>query len=434
MAVYNEDSNSILFLCKYIVNSLVFMLDDVKLEMDPSNILSIELLNDFDQNLRSILKLNLRMDIRKKLWILKNKRDIVCKFELCKIAMNIEAEEFIGTPVTVWNEEFGIYFNDEEESTDTSVLVERLDLNDLGADADINNIDTENYFESQNMLEVYLFNQKLLDASTKTFNEVMTEDILQEYVARILSKTKHNKVLISKFENNEVYKELLIPALPAYKAIAYLDQYYGFYKKGSIIFYDVDKLYILNANGKCTAKEDKEWPKTTILVTHIEGSTPGNGMVIKEEEEIYYCSYPDENISFRKYSTNTNVTLGSETKLVLTDGTEIESVLADQSYINQQNSTYIMQHKDDNKYAADMMKARMEEGDIMLYLVGDNYDITAFKPNKEFNIIFDEQTKQDKYGIYGYRLSYVYHVIRLESVGYMSASTQIILKRRGEDD
>lgn len=421
------------YLCKYRVASLVFMLEDEKLELDASNLLSIEYLCDYEMNIRAILKLNLRLDIRRRLWILKNKRDIVCKFELCQIGVDTEEENYNTNTGVVWNEEFGVYLTDDEESIDVKVLAERLQMNDLSG-TDINHIETENYFEAQNIMEIYLFNQKLLNASNATYNEILTKDVLQNFVARLLTQTKHKKVLMSPFENDEVYEELLVPALPAYKALSYLDQYYGFYKKGSIIFYDIDCLYILNANGEVTAKRENEWTKTTVLVTRIDNSTPGNGMILRDGEKISYISLPDENVNPRKFTIISNESLGSEAKLVITDDVTIDNEEADQSYIEQRNQTIIQQHKDDNKYSAKMLKARMEEVEKVLYLTGENMDIRAFTPNREFTAVFDEPTKQEKYGVEGYRVAYAYHCIRIEGEGHLSAAHQIILKRKASDD
>lgn len=417
------------YLCKYQVSTLVFMMGDKRIEMDPSNIIMIEYLCDYESNLRSILKVKLRMDIRKKIWLLKNKRDIKCKFELCKIGMDTDLEEFVTNPETVWNEEFGIYFNDEEEELDITVLEDRLNLND-NDEADLNNIEAENYFESQNIQDVYLFNQKLISASMATYNDVFTKDTMQQFVGRVLTKTKHTNVLISKFENDEVYEELLVPALPAYKAIAYLDQYYGFFKKGSIIFYDVDCMYIINANGKCTAKRDNEWTETSFLVSRLDTSIPGHGMIKRENEKVSYISVPEGNVNPRKFSMLNNASVGSDAEVVIVDDTSINNNEADQSYIDKRNKNIVYQHKADNKYTGDMIKARMEEAEMVINISGENYDINAFTPNREFQVIFEEQLKQDKYGIYKYRLSYAYHCIKLESDGYMSSAHRIILKRR----
>ena len=76
MADLIDEKKDKVFLCRYKVKNLIFSKGGDKIEMDAFNILSIEKLDDYDFNIRSILKVSLRMDIRRKLWILKNKREI----------------------------------------------------------------------------------------------------------------------------------------------------------------------------------------------------------------------------------------------------------------------------------------------------------------------------------------------------------------------
>lgn len=421
------------YLCKYQIANLIFMLGDERIETDPSNILYIEKMDDYEFNIRAILKLTLRIDVRKKLWIMKNKRDIVCKFELNKIGIDTEVEEYVTAPESVWNQEFGIYFNDEDESIDIKALEERIEMNE-GESFSSGKIDTENYFESQNMLDVYLFNQKLLNASQNIFNDVLTQNTMQQLVGRLLTLTKHKNVLISKFENDEVYTELLVPALSAYKALTYLEQYFGFYRKGAMIYYDVDILYILNTNGLLTAKRENEWPETTFMFTQLDNSTPGNGMIRKEGEKVFYVSVPDMQVNPQRFSNATNVTLGSEAKVVVTDDITIDIQDANQSFIDQRNEFITYQRKDDNKYSAEIMKTRMEENDCVLYINGDNLDMAAFTPNKTFQVVFEETSKQQKYGNFKYRLAYAYTMMKIESESFMTSSHRIMLKKCGTNE
>lgn len=417
------------YLCKYKVENLVLIFGEKYLQMDPSNILSIEYLNDYEINIRSILKVSLRMDIRKKLWILKNKNTITAKFELVCLHMDLDTDSFIHSPKTIWNETFGVYFNEEDDSIDINVLEERLKLNE-GNNFNMDQLTEENYFESQNILDIYLFNQKLLNASNRVFNSVFTKDIVQPMVGRILTSSKHKHVLMSKIENNKNYEEVLIPALPAYKALIYLDQYYGLYKTGAIIFYDVDYLYILNSNGKCTVKRKNEYPDTTILVKSIDHSSPGNGMIKPNpNEKVHYVSISDMDINTEKVSMSKNAKYGSEAKIVITDDITIDLAEADQSYMDQRNQHIIYSRKDDNRFRSSIIKARMEENEIIFYISGDNFDISAFTPNKTFHVVFEEASKQKRFGKYRYRLAYVYHFIRIEGEPYMSSSHQFILKR-----
>ncbi|MCM1215402.1 MAG: hypothetical protein NC548_12890 [Lachnospiraceae bacterium] len=420
-----------IFLCKYKIPTCVLMLGEEKVELDHSNILNVEYCCDYEVNIRAILKMTLRLDIRRKLWLLKNKRDIVCKFELTKIGIDTDLEEYVTGDEPVWNLEFGIYLNDEEEASDANALEERLKLNDEDH-PDVDYVEEENYFETQNMVDIFLFNQTLLNASNKTYNEVYTEDILQQAVARLLTQTKHKNVLMSPIENGDTYKELLIPGLPAYKGLIYLDQYYGLYKKGAIIFYDLEWLYIINPNGKLTAKREDEWPETVFLVDTIEQAVPGNGMTRKQDEKVFYINLSEADINPQKFSMTTNVAIGSEAKIVVSDGTEIEIEDADQSYIDQRNEYIQRVKKDDNKYAGEITKARMEENECILYISAQNLDVTAFSPNKTYKVTFTETSKQEKYGKNKYRLAYAYTMFRIESESYLSSSHMIILKKCSE--
>ena len=424
----NRDQ-SIVYQCKYQVPGLMFATEDEKLVFDSSNIVRVEKHDDYDFNIRTILKVSLRIDMRKKLWIIKNKRDIVCTFEFDKIAMNTETEEFLSTPQKIWYDEFSIFLTDDDESIDITAMEQSLQLNgdqELPIEAG-----DEDYLESENILNVFLFQKSLMNASNKTVNAVFTRDNIQNMAAQLLTETGHKRVLISPMENTKIYEELLVPAFPCYKALMFLDQYFGFYKTGGMIYYDVDTLYILNTNGKCRAKQQDEWPETMFIVTESPRSLPGNAMVIRPNEKVFYCNIAEASLNVQNYANTMNEKYGSTAKIVVTDDTAINTAEAEQDYIDQRNTTYAYITKEDNQFTADIMKARMEENQVNVMINANNLDIQAFTPNKTFKLTFDDTTKQEKYGKYVYRLSYAYHIMVMESGYFYSSKHRIVLKRCG---
>lgn len=424
----NRDQ-SIVYQCKYQVPGLMFATENEKLVFDSSNIVRVEKHDDYDFNIRTILKVSLRIDMRKKLWIIKNKRDIVCTFEFDKIAMNTETEEFLSTPQKIWYDEFSIFLTDDDESIDITAMEQSLQLNgdqELPIEAG-----DEDYLESENILNVFLFQKSLMNASNKTVNAVFTRDNIQNMVAQLLTETGHKRVLISPMENTKIYEELLVPAFPCYKALMFLDQYFGFYKTGGMIYYDVDTLYILNTNGKCRAKQQDEWSETMFIVTESPRSLPGNAMVIRPNEKVFYCNIAEASLNVQNYANTMNEKYGSTAKIVVTDDTAINTAEAEQDYIDQRNTTYAYITKEDNQFTADIMKARMEENQANVMINANNLDIQAFTPNKTFKLTFDDTTKQEKYGKYVYRLSYAYHIMVMESGYFYSSKHRIVLKRCG---
>lgn len=428
MSVLNIKPESQVFLCKYRIVNCIIIHNDIRLTMDPTNILSIEYINDYESSLFAMLKLTLRVDVRKRIYMLANKREIRCKLEIEKIGYDIDIEEPITSPESLFDLLFSIYFNDDDENTDTETLNKRLTTNVSENESMSESIDDENYYESQNLIDLYLFNPVLLKASRYTHNAIYTQSTLQDIIGHMLTVSKHNNVLMSRIENTELYKELLLPANPVYKNLIYLDQYLGLYKSGSVIYYDIDYLYILNTNGKLTAKYQNEWTETSFLIPSLDQSIPGNAMIRQPNEKIFYPTISEKDISIQKPSIMKNVQSGSKIKLITTDGTELTDLTAeDTSYIDNRNTgvTYI---KEENKYTGSVLQSRMYENESIVYINGNNLDINAFKPNKRFHILFDDETKNTKYkGTY--RLSYAYHVIRIESESFSSSSHRIRLKK-----
>lgn len=419
--------NSDKYACKYRVDTFILMMGAENIKLDASNILSIEYANDYDVNLRAMIKVSLRLDIRRKIWILKNKRNFKVKFELTKIGMDIESEEFITAPQTVWNSIFSAYFNDDDESIDTETMESRINMNE-GQPFASGRLDEENYFETENEIDIYLFSPNNLDASNAKFNDVFTKDIIHNCVGRVLTETNHRKVLISPMENDEIYDELIVPELPAYKALIYLDQYCGLYETGAIIYYDVDYTYILNSNGKVTAKRPGENPVTCLYVSSMNSAQPGNGMV-KKPGNVTYVSVNESNVNAQKPSVGKNETVGSDAKFIVSDDITIQSTSADQTTMTQRNSNVAYVRKADNKFLPSITKARMEENECILYFGANNVDINAFTPNKSYQVVYEDPGKNQKYGKYKYRLTYSYHCLVITSGEYMDASHRFVLKK-----
>jgi hypothetical protein len=232
---------------------------------------------------------------------------------------------------------------------------------------------------------------------------------------------------MSKLDNATTYKELLLPAYPAYKSLIYLDQYYGMYDCGAIIFYDIDTLYILKSNGKVTAKREEEWLETVICIPENDQTIPGNAMIRQPNEKIFYCSVAESDMNHQKSSIAKNESIGTKMRIIMSDGTEITDLKSDQEVVDKQNEN-IVYIKKENIYTESIFRARLLENEDNCYISANNLDIMAFTPNKTFKIVYTETVKNERYSG-TYRLSYAYHVIKLESESFMSASHHIVLKR-----
>lgn len=424
--MYINDQSTV-FLCKYRIKNFNIMNGDTHIDMGPSNIMSLEYICDYDGALFAILKVSLRIDSRKKIYILKHKRDIEVKVELEKIGYDVNLDETVTNAEEVFNEVFSAYFNDDDENLDVQTMEERLNANETLDEAGTLDANSENYFESQNNMDIYLFNKRLLTASRFMSNKVYAGATIQNIIGQMLTESKHPRVLMSRIENYKKYDEMYLPPNPTYKNLFYLDQYYGLYKAGANIFYDIDILYILNTAGKVTAKRENEITETIFMIPQLDSNIPGNAMVRQPENTAYYATVSEQELNHQKTSGMNSIASGGQTKVVLKDGTEIQKVDVVNTDEISANESVAFVNKD-NVFAASVIEARATENEDMLYISANNLDINAFTPNKIFRVVYDEQSKNQKYnGIY--RLAYAYHCIRAESEEYQSCSHHIVLKK-----
>ena len=417
-----DDTTDRVYLCMYRVASLVFMLGAENVTLSQANVLSMEKLDNYEYNVRSIIRLQLQVDIRQKIWIIKNRNSISCKFELVKFGNDTDNETQIVGDQDVWNTEFAVFLNDDDANIDTESMENAMQANE-GDEFKANDTTEQGYYSGQQVFDVYLYNNELLTASKKQVNKVYSSATLQAAIGNILTESGHKNVLMSPIQNSTVYNNLIIPSNPAYKAITYLDQYYGLYALGASIYYDVDTLYIINPNGKETATLQNEYPETDFLITSRENSRPGNGMVYKPEQKVYYANIPEEAISMQKPAESKSATYGSDIELVTVDTMDVSKSG------NSGNTYQAYMNSSDNQFASSVIQARMDENNSILYITADALDINAFSLNKAFYVIFEDATKSAKYGKSRYRIAYASHKLVIQSDQYMKSSHQISLKK-----
>ena len=416
-----------IYQCVYKIGTLIFAVGSETIQCNHSNVLSIEVLNNYEYNLRSLIKVQLRLDIRQKMWIINNKSKMLCKFELIKYGLDTENENEVRGDQTVWNEIFSVHLNDDDAAIDMEALEDALEMSGDSTFL-INDIKDQNYYQAQEVMDLYLYNADLLRASKNNINRIYHTGNVASFVGNILTQTAHKKVLMSPIENPLPYEEVLIPSNPGYKALVYVDQYYGLYKRGASIFYGVDALYIINPNGKPTAWRINENPITCIFVTATTGSTPGNGMIDKKGLNAFCVSVPEVNTSMSKPLESKQDEYGSNIKIISTDDIIV-------NMLNNDPNAYITyQRISDNLFAQSIIQARLEENKSIAYINGNGFDINAFDLNKAFTIIFESTSKQIKYGKNRYRIAYAHHYLVNQGQQYMKSNHHIVLKKALDDE
>lgn len=267
-----------------------------------------------------------------------------------------------------------------------------------------------------------LVQRSSMKKSRKIINKVITSANMTDTVAYLLSKAGVDKVLMSSMDNTSTYDEIILLPIPLTSQLSYLDSVFGFYKEGSQIFFDFDRMYVLRNSHKCTAYEKNELKKVTICVYSSSSARNGvKGSYIDKDEKVGYmnCDVNAFQISSASKATDTYL---SPNSLIINHNGKIDTVETDSS-----GSYNIISTATHNKYYKHETKLRTKELENIITATCNNIDISLLKPNRFFNIR-SNVTRVAKKVKHKFRLSKWNTVLTREG-GIFRASTTIILKK-----
>ena len=425
--------NDKLLIYRYVPKVLSFIMDDKQINLDFSNIMAIEYINNYDTNLMNVLKLTLKLDYRKKLWLIKHRKKIKVKFEFAKFKVSPDMSATEDCEEEFINDEFTPLFVENDTSIDSDLFIKLIDESMNEEDDDILQ---DNLLTSEHTIEIYLLKEDIMHSARYPVNRIFTKDTLQNIIAELLTETDHKQVIMDKFENEEEYYELLVPCLPLYKSLLYLDQYFGFYETGAVIFYDIDTLYILNAKMEDPACKDNDETHVNILVDTENYVTPGRGMVRKDSDNEFYLSMSEKELNILKYSRSKEDDTGSDITLKivnpqLTDDDRSKDFKfeAEIEYLGENRMKKYINVDREAKYANSVIQARLEENESVIYINADNTDVSVYKPNRVFKLIHAEEKKEKIYKKARYRISSIENYFKPEGDGVMACSHKLVLKK-----
>ena len=124
-----------------------------------------------------------------------------------------------------------------------------------------NESDSANYFG--NTRNFYLFTEDIIKCK-KILNLSVESSDITDLILYLLGECGIQKVLMTKLDNRDTVENFIVPNGNLIDTIKYLDNLKGFYKKGLVLFFDIDCAYFIDKNALCTS-----WRPNEIKITHI---------------------------------------------------------------------------------------------------------------------------------------------------------------------
>lgn len=395
-------------LFKYRVDEFYFIRGSQVLQLQWANIKSIMIHKDYDEYIRPQYILTLQLDAKTDLWISRHQSDFQVYLDIKKLCTDDMGTQ-ISPPIQFMKGLF-IAIN----PTSSGVSIDRLESGN-GSVMDASDTNDLSEMVPGQPVTIGLIQRDMYNQSMSPCNTIVEKDNMQNIVASMFTRAGFKKVLMCPFNNFQFYEDLIIPPLPLFRGVQYLDSKYSFYKAGGIVFYDYDTVYVIDTAMTNLVYKANESPYVTLNIFESTQNIINGHVIDSNMRELYVAgSTTDiiygENLTTAKGSTATVIDVNSGKK------TDVSYPSQNMQYLESKSVVY-----GDTK-SADFIKQRQLENKVKIIISGYHYDIDSFAPNILTSVYHSNNDIQKK--IAGkYRISSVVSEIANQGDNFVAQTT-----------
>lgn len=153
-------------------------------------------------------------------------------------------------------------------------------------------------FNEYYFTEFALQNEAYLNARSVIVNSVLSSVDMTSAVAYMLTKSGVSNVLMSPLSNRKTYSEFIIPPINAVDQLKNWIINYKLHNAGTILFFDLERAYIISKDLNCTAWRNSEY-KTVHVMTlnqYSQGLSMGSGYFASSKDKYHFLEIPPNSI------------------------------------------------------------------------------------------------------------------------------------------
>jgi hypothetical protein len=351
---------------------------------------SIMVERDYENDFFPVIRLDLSLDTAFYHKIIANKLDV--KFRMRVQKYIYDTNNTLKVKKDVFNTIFSSFI---DEGTP---FLDKKEYEEANKVALLDKNGQNNTTIGGNDITFYLFKESDLINSKKIINTVITSANMTQTLTYLLSKSGLTGVLMVPLDNKNKYSEIIIPPLTVLGNLIYLDNQYGYYKNGTLIFFDIDCIYIIDRSGKCKAFRKGEYKKTVITVRNtINPHSLSPGSYDDSEKKTIYVNVDPRNVAVSNVAVIKDQTDGNN-RLIINPAAGF-TVNIKAKTVQRGAGTYkVLYNKYNNSFVNSSEQIKVESDNRVVNVTMSDIDIDAFTPNKEFTFVFEDSVINKQMG------------------------------------
>lgn len=287
--------------------------------------------------------------------------------------------------------EGNFYVFSDEASVATNVKeIEEYEEKEADNQSDLSNMTTT---------RVALYNEEFLFNAKNTVNGVLQDTTPIDAVVWICNQASLSNILCSPPTVEQTYEQIIIPPYSAVKAISWVTNNYNTNDCGTLVFFDIDRGYILNKNAKCTAWVGGDARKTIVESVNNESDSYGSCCGCFKDGEEYHVNLEENAMHFSTPSVVATQTVGSNMMVVNSATGEKNTYETGATTTAMGENTKVYSNADGTSNG-DALAMSIKEASKQAECEFTAVDLDAFKPNMEISMSFTDAELSDKGGSY----------------------------------
>lgn len=374
---------------RYLISKFdIIIPNEEPMKLKPANIYGFRIERDYDNLFFPIFQVKLLLDYPLYYKIIQNKTTV--KFNVKLESYQYTNTEQIKFRETVFDSSFAIYTDDDNFYLDEANYKKMMDI-------------TGNQMTG-GFIEFYLFKESDITSSRTVINRVLGSSNMTDALIYLLSKSNTPKVLMSPLQNTNQYSEVVLLPTTVIQNVIYLEKRYGFYRNGTIFFYDFNTVYLLSKTATANTYKTNEYKNVIIeiyMTNNNRSFTTGNYK--DNTTKTYTLHINRDNLTINTKSIVSNEINGTKVNLISGESDNLTTASPNVRVRNSANDKYLVNNFD-NPFLKDIIENEKVENDRILTVNAIDFDIAILGPNKQYSFICEDTKLQKEYSG-NYRLS-----------------------------
>lgn len=403
-------------LIKYKIESLDILFENGDIEtIEPGFISHLYIEKDYDNLFFPLINVSLAME--DSIYDRITKENDTVQFRL-KIIKNIydKDENFLKFE-SYCNKIFRCFLNQENVIKDNKQVEDKKETE--------NESESANY--KGNVRSFYLFTEDIIKCK-KIINLSVESASLSDLVIYLIGDCGIEKLLMTKLDNQKSVSNVIIPNGNLIETLSFLDDLEGFYKKGTVLFFDIDTAYLIDRNALCTS-----WKKNEVKITHIHvsnqrgGDSQLNGQYTDKNRKSNHVFTNNGRIDMIGGGVINDQLSGNKLTVINSKDNSVVDISTDSTQIGEPNK-HMLSTKINHQYTISNIQTTLEENECVCDIAFLGIDIDLFTPNKEVLITYEDPEFNKKYSG-KYRITKVQAILKKDAEELVG-EIQVTLKRQ----